>query len=69
MSSKCTPPVPSWSPQAQCDGNEWCLETDEGPICECGDDDFSDDWDAEDFTRGEDGECLPVVSQGNHKNA
>lgn len=34
----------------------------QGPICECGDDDFSDDWDAEDFTRGEDGECLPVVS-------
>ena len=47
---------------AHCDANEWCLETPEGPICKCGDDDFSDDWDEVDFVEQEDGECLPVAS-------
>ena len=47
---------------AHCDANEWCLETQAGPICKCGDDDFTDDWDDQDFIEYEDGECLPVVS-------
>ena len=33
---------------AHCDANEWCLETQAGPICQCGDDDFTDDWDDQD---------------------
>ena len=28
-----------------CPDNKWCLETAEGPVCKCGDDDFTDDWD------------------------
>ena len=48
---------------AVCDGNEWCLETAEGPLCKCGDDDFNDDHDAYDFVEFEDAECLPVETQ------
>ena len=47
---------------AQCGPNEWCLETAEGPICKCGDDDFNDDWDNSDFVELEDGECIPTIS-------
>ena len=43
---------------AHCDDNEWCLETAEGPRCMCGDDDFNDDWDTQDFVELEDGECI-----------
>jgi hypothetical protein len=49
---------------AHCDENEWCLETAEGPLCKCGDDDFNDDHDAYDFTRHEDGECIENVEPG-----
>ena len=44
---------------ANCGPNEFCLETSSGPKCECGDDDFSVDWDDVDYTRYEDGSCLP----------
>ena len=47
---------------AYCDVNEWCLETADGPRCMCGDDDFNDDWDTEDFVEFEDGECLATES-------
>ena len=47
---------------AQCGPNEWCLETADGPICKCGDDDFNDDWDSADYIELEDGECIPTTS-------
>jgi len=44
--------------QEWCADNEWCLETRDGPVCKCGDDDFSVDPDSDDYTKYEDGECL-----------
>ena len=43
---------------ANCGANEFCLETSSGPTCQCGDDDFSIDWDEVDYTRYEDGTCI-----------
>ena len=51
----------------QCGANEWCHETVDGPRCECGDDDFNIDWDTEDYVRGEDGECMPLVAPASQK--
>ena len=44
---------------ANCGENEFCLETSSGPTCPCGDDDFNIDWDEIDYTRYEDGTCIP----------
>ena len=47
----------------ECTANEWCLETGDGPICKCGDDDFNDDPDEADYVEYEDGACIAVASE------
>ena len=43
---------------AACDGNEWCAETINGPVCKCGDDDYNIDPDDDDYFELEDGSCV-----------
>ena len=51
-----------------CPDNKWCLETAQGPMCKCGDDDFSSDPDNNDFIQYEDGLCVPVNSPVTKEN-
>ena len=49
--------------ESLCPDNQWCLETADGPTCQCGDDDFNSDPDANDYVEYEDGLCMPEKSK------
>lgn len=46
--------------KADCGENRWCMETITGSKCICGDDDYNDDSDDDDFILTEQGTCLPA---------